>query len=250
MGKIPALAWFTAVPFGPGPAEMLAWLYIGGADDIYNRIYTEHGLKGFHCGVIAPEASGWFREPINSVDDLKGLKMRFFGLGAQVMNKLGASTQLLSAADIYPALERGVIEATEFSMPSIDRDLGFYQIAKNYYFPGWHQQSSVLELLLNKKAFDGLSDQHQAMIEITCGDSVRHIIALGEAKQPAALKFLKSKGVTIRRWPPEFLTAVKKAWDEVVVEQRAKDPLFKEISDHYNAFRAEYAVWKDLGYLQ
>lgn len=250
VGKIPALAWFTAVPFGPGPAEMMAWLYIAGGDKIYDRIYAEHGLKGFHCGIIAPEASGWFRKPINSVDDLKGMKIRFFGLGAQVMQKLGVSTQLLAAADIYPALERGVIDATEFSMPSIDRDLGFYEIAKNYYFPGWHQQSSALELLLNKKAFDGLSDQHQAMIEITCGDSVRYVIAIGEYKQAAALKFLKSKGVTIHRWPPEFLAAVKKAWEEVVTEQSAKDPLFKEIYDHYTAFRAEYAVWRELGYLQ
>ncbi len=250
VGKIPALSWFTAVPFGPGPAEMMAWLYMAGGDEIYDRIYAEHGLKGVHCGIIAPEASGWFRKPINSVDDLKGLKMRFFGLGALVMQKLGVSTQLLAAADIYPALERGVIDATEFSMPSIDRDLGFFEIAKNYYFPGWHQQSSVLELLLNKKQWEGLSDQHQAMIEITCGDSVRHIIAIGEYKQAGALKFLKSKGVTINRWSPEFLAAVKKAWEEVVAEQSAKDPLFKEIYDHYTAFRADYADWRVLGYLQ
>ena len=250
VGKIPALAWFTAVPFGPGPAEMMAWLYMAGGDEIYDRIYAAHGLKGLHCGMIAPEASGWFRKPINSVEDLKGMKMRFFGLGAQVMEKLGVSTQLLAAADIYPALERGVIDATEFSMPSIDRDLGFFEIAKYYYFPGWHQQSSVLELLMNKGQWDGLSDQHQAMIEITCGDSVRNMIALAEYKQPAALKFLKSKGVTVNRWTPEFLATVKNAWDEVVAEQSAKDPLFKEIYDHYTAFRADYAVWKDHGYLQ
>ncbi len=250
VGKIPALAWFTAVPFGPAPDEMLAWLYHGGADAIYDRIYAEHGLKGFHCGIISPEASGWFRKEINSVDDLKGLKMRFFGLGALVMQEMGVSTQLLAAADIYPALERGVIDATEFSMPSIDLNLGFYQIAKHYYFPGWHQQASVLELLLNKKAYDGLSDQHKAMIEYTCGDSVRNMIALGEYKQAGALKELKAKGVMVHRWDNEFLGEMQAAWDRVVTKKSAEDPLFKEVQEHYTNFRAEYAVWKDHGYLK
>ncbi len=250
VGKIPALAWYTAVPFGPGPGEMLAWLYEAGADDIYDRIYAQHGLKAFHCGIIPPEASGWFRKEIKSAADLRGLKMRFFGLGAQVMQKLGVSTQLLAAADIYPALERGVIDATEFSSPSIDLNLGFYQIAKHYYFPGWHQQSSVLELLMNKAKFEGLSKQHQAMIEITCGNSVKDILARGEFLQAGALKALKAKGVTIHRWSPEFLATVKKAWEAVQAEQAAKDPLFKEILAHITAFRSEYAVWKDHGYLQ
>ena len=249
VGKIPALSWFTAVPFGPGPAEMMAWLYKAGGDQIYDRIYAEHGLKGFHCGIIAPEASGWFRKEIHSVDDLKGLKMRFFGLGALVMQEMGVSTQLLAAADIYPALERGVIDATEFSMPSIDRDLGFYQIAKHYYFPGWHQQSSVLELLVNKAKFEALSDQHRVMIEITCGDSVRNMIALAEFKQPAGLAFLKTKGVMIHQWPPEFLATMEKAWERVVAKQSAEDPLFKEVHEHYKAFREQYAGWKKLGYL-
>ncbi|MCG8693266.1 MAG: TRAP transporter substrate-binding protein [Minwuiales bacterium] len=250
VGKIPALSWFTAVPFGPAPDEMMAWLYIGGADEIYDRIYAEQGLKGVHCGIISPEASGWFREPITSPEQFKGMKMRFFGLGAQVMQKIGVNTQLLAAADIYPALERGVIDATEFSMPSIDLNLGFYQIAKNYYFPGWHQQASVLELLLNKQNFDGLSDQHQAMIEITCGDSVRHIVADGEAKQAKALAELKSKGVTIHQWPPEMLDVFRKAWEEVVAEQSAADPLFKEVHEHYTKFRADYALWREHGYLK
>ena len=135
-------------------------------------------------------------------------------------------------------------------MPSIDRDLGLYQIAKHYYFPGWHQQASVLELLMNKKYWEALTDQHQAIIEIACGDSVRHIIALGEYKQTEALSFLKAKGVTIHRWPPEMLAAFRRAWIEVMAEQSAKDPLFKEIAEHYVAFREKYALWKDLGYLK
>ena len=135
-GKIPALAFFTTVPFGPQYGEFFAWKKFHGGDQLKNEIYGEHGLYSIDVFSIGPETSGWFREPIESLDQLKGLKMRFFGLGAQVMTKLGVSTQLLAGADIYPALERGVIDATEFSMPDIDIDLGFYQVAKNNYYPG------------------------------------------------------------------------------------------------------------------
>ena len=163
-GKCPALGFYSAVPFGPRAGEFLSWLTYGGGDQLYDEIYAKHDLIGLHCAVIAPETSDWFRSRLNSIDDLKGKKMRFFGLGAEVMTKLGVSTQLLAGADIYPALERGIIDATELSMPSIDLDLGFYQIAKFNYFPGWHQQSSLGELLMKKTAFEALSGQHQAII--------------------------------------------------------------------------------------
>lgn len=249
-GKIPALAFYTAVPFGPGPGEILAWMYYGGGDEIYNRIYAENGMIGLHCSLIAPETSGWFRQRINSVDELKGMKMRFFGLGAKVMTKLGVSTQLLAGADIYPALERGVIDATEFSMPSIDLDLGFYQIAKFNYFPGWHQQASVGELLMNKAGWDGLSKQQQAILRTACGDGISWSFTRSEAKQFEAMEELQKKGVTLVRWSDEDLAKIKAAWDEVVAEEVAKDPLFKEIYDNYSAFRARYKVWGDNGYLK
>ena len=132
-GKEPSLALFSAVPFGPDAREYGAWLLHGDGEKLMQKVYAKHNIHSFICGVIAPEASGWFREPLKSIDDLKGKKMRFFGLGAKVMQKLGVDTQLLGAADIYPALERGTIDATEFSMPAIDLNLGFYQIAKNNY---------------------------------------------------------------------------------------------------------------------
>lgn len=250
VGKFPALAWFTAVPFGPGVGEYLAWMKYGGGDEIYNELYTSQGVKGLHCGVIAPEASGWFRKPINSIADLKGLKMRFFGLGAPVMQKLGVSTQLLSAADIYPALERGVIDATEFSMPSIDLSLGFYQIAKHYYFPGWHQQASILELLMNKKKWDGLSDHNKFIIETACDANIMWTFVKGEAIQFKAMKTLQEKGVTIHKWPDSILKKIEAAWMEVLAERTAKDPLFKRTYASYSAFRKNYAVWKDHGYLK
>jgi TRAP-type mannitol/chloroaromatic compound transport system substrate-binding protein len=135
-GKYPALAFFTTVPFGPNFGEFLAWKWFGGGNKLREEIYAKHGLTAIDCFCIGPETSGWFRKEVKSLSDLKGMKMRFFGLGAQVMQKLGVSTQLLAAADIYQALERGVIDATEFSMPMMDIKLGFHQIAKFNYFPG------------------------------------------------------------------------------------------------------------------
>jgi len=249
VGKFPALSFFTAVPFGPRSGEFLAWLGYGGGDEIYNRLYHENGVHGLHCATIAPETSGWFRKRYNSISELKGLKMRFFGLGAVVMTKLGVSTQLLAGADIYPALERGVIDATEFSMPSIDYDLGFYQIAKFNYFPGWHQQSSIGELLMNKAGWDGLSKQQQAIISIACGDSITWSNTRSEALQFEAMNKLKAKGVTSVRWSDADLDILKKTWEEVMVEMSANDPLFKEIAESYSSFRAKYKIWKDHGYL-
>ena len=141
---------FTTVPFGPQIGEFMAWKWFGGGNDMKQEIYDKHNLIAFDSFAIGAETSGWFKTEINSLDQIKGLKMRFFGLGAKVMEKMGVQTQLLPGADIYPALERGVIDATEFSMPTIDTKLGFHQIAKYNYFPGWHQQVSVSELLMNK----------------------------------------------------------------------------------------------------
>lgn len=245
-GKIPAASFFTAVPFGPGYGEFLAWKVYGGGNDLRNEIYGEHGLYAIDGQSIGPETSGWFRTEVKSLDELKGLKMRFFGLGAKVMTKLGVSTQLLAGADIYPALERGVIDATEFSMPNMDIDLGFHQIAKFNYYPGWHQQVSVNELLMNKAAWDALSDQHQAMIEIAAGESVHHTYVETEALNPAAMnEMLEKHGVTNKRWGDEELAAFEQAWNEVLAEESANDPLFKKVADSYLAWRKTYKTWGD-----
>ncbi|MBU2532086.1 MAG: C4-dicarboxylate ABC transporter, partial [Alphaproteobacteria bacterium] len=171
-------------------------------------------------------------------------KMRFFGLGAQVMQKLGVSTQLLAGADIYPALEKGVIDATEFSMPTIDIKLGFYQIAKNNYFPGWHQQTSCSEILINKKGFEALPKNYQAMLRVAAGDSVAFVFSESEAKNPKAMIEMQEKhGVKVRRWSDEELAAFEQAWLDVVKEESAKDELFKKVADDYLAFRKTYRIW-------
>ncbi len=248
-GKEPSLTLFSTVPFGPSAGEYLAWMYYGGGEKLMQKVYAKHGLYSMVCGVIAPEASGWFRKEIKTVDDLKGLKMRFFGLGAKVMQRLGVETQLLAGGDIYPALERGTIDATEFSMPAIDLNLGFYNIAKHYYFPGWHQQSTLFELLMNKAKWDALSKTQKAQLQTACKANIAIGLAEGEAIQAKALKTLKEKGVQIHRWSPEILARLKKEWDVVVGELAAKDANFKEAWDSLQAFRSEYKVWKELGYL-
>ena len=248
-GKVPALPLFAAVPFGPSTGEYMAWIYQGGGYEIYQEIYERHNIKGILCAIIPPEASGWFRKEINSIEDMKGMKMRFFGLGAKVMEKIGVSTQLIAAGDIFPALELGTIDATEFSMPAVDLNLGFYQVAKHYYFPGWHQQSTFFELMINMDKWKQLSDIHKIQIETVCGDNIRHGIAEGEALQIDALEQLKEKGVIVHKWSPDILDTLEKAWMEVVAEESAKDEDFKKTWESLDKFRTRYKTWKSLGYL-
>jgi TRAP-type mannitol/chloroaromatic compound transport system substrate-binding protein len=244
-GKLgPGVSFFTAVPFGPGIGEMMAWKVHGGGDKIRARKYAEHGVMAFDVLAIGPETSGWFKFEVKSLDQLRGMKMRFFGLGAKVMEKLGVSTQLLAGGDIYPALEKGVIDATEFSMPNMDIKYGFYQIAKFNYYPGWHQQVSVSEVLMNKAKFDALPEPYKAMIEIAAGENVMNTYQETEAMNPAAMNEMLSKyGVTNMRWSDADLARFEKAWTEVVKEESAKDPFFKEIAESFYAFRKVYRTW-------
>ena len=248
-GKVPALPLFAAVPFGPSAQEYISWIYYGGGKELFEEIYAKHNIKGIICGVVPPEASGWFRKEINSIEDMKGLKMRFFGLGAKVMEKIGVSTQLIAGGDIFPALELGTIDATEFSMPAVDLDLGFYQVAKHYYFPGWHQQTTFFELMINMGKWESLTDTQKVQIETTCGDNIRNSIAEGEAIQIDALKELKSKGVMLHKWDETILDTLEKAWMEVVDEESSNNEDFNRVWESLTNFRENYKIWKDLGYL-
>jgi TRAP-type mannitol/chloroaromatic compound transport system substrate-binding protein len=249
-GKEPALQLFASVPFGPASAEYMAWMYYGGGRPLLDEIYARHNLKSLLCGLLAPEASGWFRMEITGPEDLKGLKMRFFALGAKVMEKLGVSTQLLAGGDIYPALELGTIDATEYASPAIDRNLGFYQIAKHYYFPGWHQQSTWSEILINLDRWNETTVRQRRLIEVACGDMVRRSIAEAEAEQVPALEFLSEQGVMFHTWSPEMLALFEAAWYEVVAEEAAKDETFARAWESLSNFRERYATWRDLGYLK
>jgi len=246
IGKLPAAALFSAVPFGPNAMEYMAWIYEGGGLELWQEMYAENNLWVTPCVIIPPEASGWFREPIESVDQLRGMKIRFFGLGGKAIQKLGASVQLLAAGDIFPALERGVLDATEFSMPSIDERYGFHKIAKHYYFPGWHQQSSILELMINLERWNELSSQDQELINLCCRDAIIRGLTLGEVQQGQALANMKEQGVEVHTWSPEIMAAYKEATDQVLQEEAANDAMFARVYESYTKFRARYAEWATL----
>jgi TRAP-type mannitol/chloroaromatic compound transport system substrate-binding protein len=166
------------------------------------------------------------------------------------MEKFGVSTQLLAGGDIYPALELGSIDATEFSMPAIDKELGFYQVAKHNYFPGWHQQSTLNEFLVHKPAYDALDDTQKAIIRGACNDNVMYMFTRGEGVQFDAMKFHQEKGVTIHRWSDDMLDKFEAAWEEVIAEEIKENEDSKRIWGSLQAFRKDYAIWKDNGYLK
>jgi TRAP-type mannitol/chloroaromatic compound transport system substrate-binding protein len=247
--KIPAAPLFSAVPFGPTAPEYIAWFYFGGGQELYEEIFEEFNIHPMICGVISPEASGWSKEPVESIEDLRGLRLRFFGLGAKVLEKMGASTRLVAGGDVHPALERGSIDAGEFSTPAVDHHLGFHQVAEHYYLPGWHQPSTMLELLINAEAWEALDEQTKVMFETVCGDNVRHGIAESEAIQIEALDDIADAGVTIHEWPDDILARLEAAWREVVEEEKAADENFARVWASLSSFRRNYARWRELGYL-
>jgi TRAP-type mannitol/chloroaromatic compound transport system substrate-binding protein len=250
VGKEPAVSFFNSVPFGPEAAEYLAWHYEGGGSELMDEVLGEHNIKALNCNMISPEGSGWFREPIEQVEDLQGLRMRIVGLGGATLEKLGVSTQILAPGDIYPALERGVLDATEFSMPNMDLHFGYHEVAKHYYFPGWHQLVTINQLLINRDRWESLSERQRLALEAVCHDELLRGFALSEASQGPALRELEEEhGVTLHRWGPEFLEAFQNAWQEVVDDYAADDETFAKVYESFRDFREQYAIWRELGYL-
>jgi TRAP-type mannitol/chloroaromatic compound transport system substrate-binding protein len=249
-GKNSAFAFLSTWPFGPAAPEFAAWMIYGGGVQLAEKYYARDNIKYILCGMIPPETSGWFRNEITSLDQLKGLKMRFFGVGAKVMQKFGVSTQQLAGGDIYPALELGTIDATEFSMPAIDRSYGFYQIAKYNYFPGWHQQSTSNELLINMDKWNKLPEAYQAMIETACRANVADMIADGEASQFKAMIENEKNGVKNMTWSDDVLAKFKAAWEEVLAEELKVNADVQEVWKSFSEFDKQYQVWGSRGYLK
>ena len=217
---------------------------------MYRKLYAPHGIHAMHCGLQPPEGFGWFREEIHTLDDLRGRRMRLFGIGAEVMKKLGVSAVSLPGSEVLPALTSGAIDAVEFSTPVIDEKFGLYKGAGHYYFPGWLQQTGALELLVSSDRWQALSLVQQAQIEAVCRSSMMHSAGAGGAAQSAALQVLRELGVRFHRWPPDILKAMERAWSEVVSEKSASDVDFAEIADAYFDFREWYSEWHDFGYLR
>lgn len=248
-GVLPAAPLFTAFPFGPGVVEYTAWWYEGGGEDLWAEVTEPFNIHSELCTILAPEAAGWFNSPIESPADLEGLQMRFFGLGAAVMEQLGAQAQSLPVADTMTALNLGTIDAAELSFPAIDQALGMQEHANHYYFPGWHQQSSLIIFIMNQDYWDELDDAHQAAIEEVCAANVARTVALGETIQMTPLAELEEQGVVVHEWSDTMLDAFRGAWEEVVDERVDEDETFARVWQHISDFREDYDRWGSLGYL-
>lgn len=251
-GKIPAAPLFSAVPFGPEAGEYMAWLYYDDGMDLYQEMYDQAGynVKVMPCAIIAPETAGWFPKEINEPADLEGLKMRFFGLGGKVMQRMGVATSLLPGGEIFPAIEQGAIDATEFSMPAIDARLGFHKLVKYNYFPGWHQQATIFELLVNKDTWNDMSDQHQAILSNACKASVTDSYAEGEAIQADALiENVEEHDVEIKKFNDEMLAAFEENWRAVAKEEAANNEFFAKVYNDLRDFREKYEIWKENAFL-
>lgn len=251
-GKMPGSSIFSTVPFGPEAGEFLAWMYYGNGRKLYQEMYDNAGynVHVIPCGIIAPETGGWFKKPIDDLEDINGLKIRYYGLGGKVLQKLGASVSLIPGGEIFPALEKNAIEGTEFSMPAIDTKLGFYKIAKYNYFPGWHQQATFFELLINKDTWNSMDESQQMILEVICKAATCDAFAYTESLQAKVMAENAEKhGVNNEYYDEELLKAFKKAWLEVAGELSATSPMFKKAWDDLSAFRNTYDLWEDYAFL-
>ena len=251
-GKIPSAPLFSTVPFGFEAPGLISWHFHGNGLKLYQEMYDQAGynVKVLPASIVTAESSGWFSKPIESIEDLKGLRMRISGLGAAVSKKLGISASVLPPGEIFAALEKGVLDATEFSCPHLDENMGFHKIVKYNYFPAWHQQATLMEFMINKDTWNGMSPQQQKLIEMVTMASLTNSIAECESLQGRVIREnVEKRGVIVKYWSDEMLAQFKKAWDEVVEEKCAQDPFFKKVWEDQKAFRAEYDTWKALGFL-
>jgi len=247
-GKLPVSVLFAAVPFGPEPWEFTAWWYGAGGRELAEEIYAPLDMKPILCGIIGPETAGWFREEIRGLEDLRGLKIRFAGVGGQVLQELGASVTLLAGGEIFQALEKGAIDATEYSLPNVDERLGFDRVAHFNYFPGWHQPFTAMHMVVGNAAWQALSDADQALVETACTAGVAHKLARAEALQGAVLRGFEAGPVRSLPLPPDVLDQLARVSEAVLARNAAADPDFARVLAHQQAFSEEYALWRGLAY--
>ncbi len=248
-GKIPATPLISAVPFGMEPWEFAAWYFEGEGKGFTEKIYREHNVHPLLCGIVGPETAGWFRHKITSLEDFEGLKIRFAGLGGKVIQKLGASVTMIPGGEIFQALEKGAIDATEYSMPAVDQMLGFDKVAKYNYFPGWHQTFTAAHLIVNADVWNELDKADRSLIEMACTAGVIRNLARGEAIQGEVINSYAEKGVTAVKLDLAILRQLQQVAEEVLEEEAARDQDFADIYASQLAFRKTYRSWKDLAYL-
>ncbi|MDT8340057.1 MAG: TRAP transporter substrate-binding protein DctP [Longimicrobiales bacterium] len=240
VGKSPALAFDSTVPFGLNARQQSAWLLHGGGLTLMEEVYADFGIIPIPAGNTGTQMGGWFRRPVETVSDLQGLRMRIPGIGGEIMARLGASVQVLGGPDIYPALERGAIDATEWVGPYDDEKLGFYQIAPNYYLPGWWEPGLNAILQVSRTAYDQLPAPYQGLLRMACHESMTDMLARYDVENPRALRRLvQEHGVRLRAFSDEILRAAWRESNAFLEEQAAADATFRRVYESWNAYRME-----------
>lgn len=247
-GKSEAAQFFAAVPFGLNAQEMGGWINYGGGQELWDEIYGAFNLKAFAAGNTGVQMGGWFNKEINSIDDFKGLKMRMPGLGGEVLQRAGATAVSLPGGEIFPSLQSGAIDATEWVGPYNDLAFGFYKIAKYYYWPGWHEPGTVLECFVNKEAYEGLPKDLQTIVSEAMKSAYTDMLAEFTTKNNnALLTLINEHNVVLKRFPDSVLKKMGELSQAVVAEVGAKDPLSKKVYDSFNEYRKQSVNWGGIG---
>ena len=246
-GKSAAAQFFAGVPYGLSGQEMNAWLYHGGGMDLWKEVYAPFGLVPAAAGNSGVQMAGWFNKEINSMHDLKGLKMRIPGLGGDVLKRAGGTPVNIPGGEIYSSLQSGTIDATEWIGPYNDLAFGFYKAAKYYYYPGWHEPGTSLEATINKKALEALPKDLQSIVLQACRVSSDELTAEYTARNASALQTLKTKHkVQVKRLPDEVLINLRGLSEEVVADVAAADPLTAKVYKSYYKFRKQAIAWGNI----
>jgi TRAP-type mannitol/chloroaromatic compound transport system substrate-binding protein len=239
-GKVQTAALFTTVPFGLNAQEMNSWLHYGGGIELWRELYEPFNLVPLAAGNTGVQMAGWFNREINSIEDLKGLKMRIPGIGGEVISKLGVETVNIPGGELYTAMQTGVIDATEWVGPYNDLALGFHQVAKYYYYPGWQEPGPTLELILNKQFYDSLPQDLQAIIEVAARAINQDMLDEYTARNQKALDLLvNTHKVQLKKLPDPVLSELKNITQKVLKEMVAKDPVFRKVYESQEAFKEQ-----------
>jgi TRAP-type mannitol/chloroaromatic compound transport system substrate-binding protein len=245
-GKDPTYAMATAVPFGLNARQQNGWMYYGGGIDLMNEFYATQNLIAFPCGNTGAQMGGWFRKEIKSLADLQGVKMRIGGFGGKVISKIGVVPQQIPGGEIYPALEKGTIDAAEWVGPYDDEKLGFYKVAKYYYYPGWWEGGAMLHTMVNTAKWAELPKLYQDIIRTACQAANSDMMASYDAKNPIAIRKLVAGGALLRPFPQDVLEACFAAANETYAEISATNAPFKKAYDSMVAFRADAYLWQQV----
>lgn len=242
-GKNPALAFDCTMPFGLTARQQNAWLMHAGGLELMRGLFADFNMLNIPCGNTGIQMGGWFRREINSLADLATLKMRIPGLGGEVMDRLGVTVQVLAGGDIYPALERGTIDATEWVGPYDDEKLGFHKVAKYYYYPGWWEPGPNLSLMINQVAWDKLPADYRAALEVASAEANGYMLANYDAKNPPALDRLLGEGVQMREFASDIMQAAHNASFEIMNEFASADATYNKVFQAWQSFRETSYRW-------